>query len=364
MHVVHCINNLPVGGAEQFLVELVRQQQRLGLHVRVLSLIPPNPLATELEVPFECLGRRRLNDPRVIRDLVRTLRSGPVDLLHTHLFYADTFGRIAARWCGIPCISTEHSTEAGTLSRRRQWGMRVTVPWARRVVAVSPAVQAAVCKRLRLPTDRVPIIPNGLDLSRFQNVTALQRAALSVPADAFLVGCVGRLVASKGLDALLQALTRPSMQDVHLLLVGEGPERPTLERQAAGIGVTARIHWLGLRRDVPEILAALDVFAMPSHWEGHSIALLEAMASGCALVVSNVPELTGTTGDAAVAVAPGNADSIAAGIRALREDDRRQRAGAAARQQAQRFSIESAARSYQRLYNEVAGSIPASPGAP
>jgi glycosyltransferase involved in cell wall biosynthesis len=88
------------------------------------------------------------------------------------------------------------------------------------------------------------------------------------------------------------------------------------------------------------------------------------MAAGCALLVSDIPELTGTARDAAVAVTPGDADAIAAGIRALRDHATRQHAAERARQEVQRFSIEAAAQSYWNLYNEVAGSIPASPGAP
>lgn len=356
MDVVHIINNLPVGGAEQFLVQLVGAQQNLGMRPRVLSLAEPNPLAAELPVPFHCMGRRRLNDPRVIRDLLRELRSQPVDIVHTHLFYADTYGRIAARWRGTPCISTEHSTEAGSLSWRRRLGMKLAVAWTKRIVAVSGAVQQAVCARLSLSPCRVPVIPNGLDLSAYENLPALPRASFGVPEEVLLVGCVGRIVSSKGYDALLQALTRPELAKVHVLLVGDGPDQQSLQAMARDLGVFDRTTWLGLRRDVPAILAALDVFAMPSHWEGHSIALLEAMAAGCALLVSDLPEITETTQDAAIRVTPGSADSIARGLQALLDPERRRRSAESARKQVQRFSIERSARAYQTLYNEVLGS--------
>ena len=176
MDVVHIINNLPVGGAEQFLVQLVRAQQSQGLRPRVLSLCDPNPLARELNVPFECMGRRRLNDPRVIGDLIGALRRHPVDIVHTHLFYADTFGRIAARWNGNPVLSTVHSTEAGQLSRRRRLAMKLTVPLVKRVVAVSSAVQTAVCQTFGIPKTVVPVIPNGVDLSEYEHVARLPRS--------------------------------------------------------------------------------------------------------------------------------------------------------------------------------------------
>jgi glycosyltransferase involved in cell wall biosynthesis len=363
MDVVHLINNLPVGGAEQFLVQLVRAQQRQGLSPRVVALSQPNPLAAELAVPFESLQRTRLNDVRVVRDLVRNLRAHPVDLVHTHLFYADVFGSVAARWCGVPCLSTEHSTEAGILSRRRQWGMHLTKHLTSRVVAVSPAVRTAVCKRLSLSPESVPVIPNGVDLAAFAGVHKASRPSLQVPEDAVAVACVGRIVASKGYDALLQALTQPDLSAVHVLMVGEGPERPALERLAQELEVQTQVTWMGLRRDVPEILAAVDVFAMPSHWEGHSIALLEAMASGCALLVSDIPELTDTAGAAALTVSPGSPTSIADGLRRLLQAGRRQELSEAARRLVQRFSIEAAARAYETLYNTVVGTRASRPGA-
>ena len=353
MDVVHIINNLPVGGAEQFLVQLVRAQQSQGVRPRVLSLCEPNPLARELKVPFECMGRRRLNDPRVIGDLIGALRRHPVDIVHTHLFYADTFGRIAARWNGNPVLSTVHSTEAGKLSRRRRLAMKLTVPLVKRVVAVSSAVQTAVCQNFGIPKTVVPVIPNGVDLSEYEHVERLPRSEWGVPQGALLVGCVGRIVASKGYDSLLRSVAQ--LPDIHLLMVGEGPDQQELQRLARELGITDRTTWLGLRRDVAAILAALDVFAMPSHWEGHSIALLEAMAAGCALLVSDLPELTETTKDAAVRITPGDVGSITAGLQELHQADRRHQSATRAREQVQRFTIERSAQAYGTLYNEVLG---------
>ena len=139
-------------------------------------------------------------------------------------------------------------------------------------------------------------------------------------------------------------------------MVGEGPDQQSLQAMARELGVFERTTWLGLRRDVPAILAALDVFAMPSHWEGHSIALLEAMAAGCALLVSDLPEITETTQGAAIRVTPGNADSISRGLQELLEDACRRQSGARARKEVQRFSIDRSAQAYQTLYNEVLGS--------
>jgi len=229
--------------------------------------------------------------------------------------------------------------------------MKLTLPLVKRIVAVSAAVQTSVCERFGISQDTVPIIPNGVDLSEYEHLQGLQRHELGVPRQALLVGCVGRIVASKGYDTLLRAVAQ--LPDIHLLMVGEGPEREPLQRLAQELQIADRTTWLGLRRDVPVILAALDVFAMPSHWEGHSIALLEAMAAGCALLVSDLPELTQTTENAAVTVTPGDVTSIVAGLQKLHQKDYRRQSATLARKQAQQFTIERSAQAYGKIYNEL-----------
>ncbi|MFQ5599795.1 MAG: glycosyltransferase [Candidatus Krumholzibacteriia bacterium] len=358
MDVVHIINNLPVGGAERFLLQLAPAQVRLGWRPRVLTLVEPNALAEELVcsgVEHRCMGRRRLNDPRLVLDLRRALRELRPDVVHTHLFYADTFGRVAARAAGVPAIvSTEHSTEGGRLSLRRRTGMRWTAPFAHRIVAVSEAVRRRTAARLGLPASQIRVIPNGIDLEPWNTVEPLPREELRVPADALVVGCVGRVVDAKGYDLLLRAVAGIAEPRLRVLMVGEGPERPSLEEQTVRLGLEEKVRWLRFRGDVPRILKTVDVFALPSRWEGHSVALLEAMAAGCACLISDIPELTETLGEAGVRVQAGDSGSIAAGLRQLLDSaERRAELGAAARQAVRRFSIMNAAQQYADLYNGV-----------
>jgi glycosyltransferase involved in cell wall biosynthesis len=360
MHVVHVINNLPVGGAERFLVGLAAAQQRLQVGVSVVALTPPLDLAPDLQaagVAHTCLRHGNLNDPRLCLDLARFLRRAAPDVVHTHLFYADTAGRLAARWLRVPVVvSTEHSTEAGPMSRRRAWTMRWTARLSDRIVAVSEAVRRAALVRLGLRDDRIVVIPNGIDVEAWGAATALLRAEVGVGARRFVVGCVGRMVESKGYDVVLDALAQCADLDVGLLMVGDGPARHDLQQQAQHLGLGDRVAWLGWRTDVDRLLKTVDVFAMPSFWEGHSMALLEAMAAGCACLVSDIPELRDTIGDAGVCVTPGDASAIAGGLRALASADLRQRLGAQARQQVTRFSIDTAARRYVQLYRDLLGS--------
>jgi glycosyltransferase involved in cell wall biosynthesis len=163
-------------------------------------------------------------------------------------------------------------------------------------------------------------------------------------------------VEAKGYDVLLEALAGLDVPGLRVLFAGDGPERARLEALARDLGVESRVRFLGFRSDVPRLLATVDLVAMPSRWEGNSIALLEAMAAGRACLVSDIPELVEGAGDAARRVAAGDARAWAGALGALLADPEQRRAlGRAAREAAARFSIEASARRYVDLYEEVLG---------
>jgi glycosyltransferase involved in cell wall biosynthesis len=357
MRVVHLINNLPVGGAERFLVDLAAAQARSGWEPIVVALAEPAPLAAALAqrgIAVRRLGRRRLNDPRALVDCWRALRALRPAVVHTHLFYADVFGRIAARLARVPVVvTTLHSTERETLRRRRLWGMRVTARLADRVVAVSAPVRDAAAARLGLPPSAIAVIPNGIDLGAIAAAAPLPRPALGLPPDAIVVGCVGRLVESKGFDAVLAAVARVGAPALHVVVAGDGPQRVHLEALADRLGLASRVRFLGVRDDVPGLLRSLDIFALPSRFEGHSIALLEALAAGCACIVGDVPELTQVAGAAALAVRPGDPIAVAAALEALLDPARRRALAAAAAAAAAPFDIATVAARYARVYRDA-----------
>lgn len=360
MHVAHVINALPIGGAERFLVQLATAQERLGWRASVVTLVHPNPLAAELArrgIAHLTLGRASLRDPRLVLDLWRALRALRPDVVHTHLFYADVCGRLAGRAAGIGAvIGTEHSTAGGGMSRRRALAARWTAPLADRLVAVSEAVRERTAARLGVAPGRITVVHNGIDLEPWSAAEPLPRAALGLEDGALAVGCVGRLVEAKGYDVLLEALARLDLPRLHVLFAGDGPERASLEARARQLGVASNVRFLGFRDDVPRLLATFDAVAMPSRWEGHSIALLEAMAAGCACVVSDIPELVEIAGDACVHAAPDDPAAWAAALGALLGDaGRRSALGRTARQAVRRYSIEASARRYLELYAEVLG---------
>ncbi|GDY52394.1 hypothetical protein SVIO_030170 [Streptomyces violaceusniger] len=253
MRVLHIISRLGAGGAEQQLRLLLRH---MPVRCDVIALSGPGATAHGIRadgIPVTHLpldgGRER--QLTTVPRLVRIIRSGGYDLVHTHLYRACVLGRIAARLAGVRAvIATEHSLgERRIDGRPLNAALRARYLAAERLGSATVAVSAAVADRLRdwgVPNRRIHLVPNGIDARHFRfepTARAAARARLGIPDRAFVVGGVGRLVADKRFDTAVRAVAEVS--DTRLLLVGEGPERPALEDLAARLGVADRVRLLG-----------------------------------------------------------------------------------------------------------------------
>jgi len=273
------------GGAEQVLKLLVKYADpRLEHCVYAFS---SGPMAEELEAlgASVTIVRRRLRkfDPSLVWRLSRALRADGIALVHTHIFGACLHGLLAARLAGrLPVVVTEHNV-AAKYNTYQLCASRYLYRWARKIVGVSEEVGHSIDEKIRVSPARVQVVPNGIDVDHFANLPTRQcaRTCLAIPSDARVVGSVGRLTQQKAYADLVDAvgiLLRQGM-DIHLVLVGEGEERSSLERRAAKLGMAERVHLVGVYPDVREMLPAFDVFVLSSLWEGLPIALLEAMAA-------------------------------------------------------------------------------------
>ncbi|MFJ6749809.1 glycosyltransferase [Streptomyces sp. NPDC091266] len=341
MKVLHIITGLDVGGAEQQLRLMLR---RLPAHCEVLTLTNPGQVADGIEAdgtPVTHLGMTGNRDLTALPRLVRHIRNGGYDVVHTHLYRACVYGRIAARLAGVRAIvATEHSLgdaviEGRRLTRSVRSLYRATERLGSSTVAVSDTV-AARLQRWGVPEPRIHVVPNGIEAHRFAYVPAARaaaRARLGLPFDAFVVGGVGRLVPGKRFDVLVRAVTQ--IPGVHLLLAGEGPEREALRQTAEQFGAGNRVHLLGARggavgpaagtgpggtpdgSDIPGLLAAMDVFVSPSSEEAFGLAILEALAAGLPVLHGCCPavdELPADQAPGARRVGPG-AHELATAIR-------------------------------------------------
>jgi starch synthase (maltosyl-transferring) len=282
-------------------------------------------------------------------------------VVQSFLFHANLATRLAAPLGGAPWLV------GGLRVAEHQKPWHRTLDWlseglAAGSVCVSRGVERFSREVVGLSSARLTVIPNGVELAPFDRAQPSPRAALGVPHGADLALFIGRVDVQKGLPDLLDAAewVIARRADWHLVLVGDGPERPWLLEQVATRRVLReRVHWLGQRNDVPALLAAADVLVLPSLWEGMPNVILEAMAARCAVVATMVEgseELVspGQTGWLVPPRAP-----LALGqalFEAAVDPDRRRGYGAAGRIRVEaEFSLPRMVEAYQRLWAGVLG---------
>lgn len=298
MKVLHVITGLNTGGAETQLRSLVRHSKH---DADVLCLYNPGAVATGLRgdgVRVLDLGMRSNRDVGAVRRLASVMRAGSYDVVHTHLYRACIYGRVAARLASIPrIVATEHSLQAGQLegrvaTRGVRWLYRASEALGHVTIAVSEAVRQDLVG-WGVPERRIVQIPNGVDLAGLAFDPAERsatRAALGLPDGAQVIGTVGRLQPGKRIDVLLRAAAPLLRQGRFLVVVGAGPARTSLEKEAAELGVADRVALVGEQPARP-YLAAMDVFASPSLHETFGLAVVEALANGLPAVYARCPAL-------------------------------------------------------------------------
>lgn len=361
MRVAHIIHGLSLGGAQRVAEVIIERT------TRDLDHVVYSPSAGVFASKLADAGAavriipRHLPkfDPGWMLRLAAAIRRDEIDLVHMHLFGDSLHGCLAARLAGVdPTVLTLHSM-ATFHTRLQRLGYRFLLPRVTRAVACSEAVRASFLENV--PDAGIETIPNGVDPPKVLDRRDA-RAKLGCEGDALLVGAVGRLVEEKGLATLIAALAqvvRESVQQVRLVILGEGPLRPTLEAAVREAGLAGVVALPGFRPDAPQLLKAFDVIVVSSVNEGLSMALLEAMAAGRCVVATNV----GGNADAVrhrqegLLVPPRDPSGLAAALRRVVEDPglRARLGNAAARRFQRRFTADRMAAAYERLYWKIGG---------
>lgn len=362
---VHVIDELPPDGAERLLVDLMRR--RTGQYrYAIVCLVRGGPLEEDfaaLGVPIHIIGRRSKVDIRMILILARWFRQERVAVVHTHLFTADLFGRIAARLGGVRGVfSTSHNVNDWKSAGHRIVDRLLSLI-SSRVIGCTEEVGRVLVVRDGLSPTRVAVVENGVDLRRFDSVSPEGvRSEFDVEDDAVLMGVVGRLHPQKGHADLLQALVELrglTDRKFRCLFVGDGELRRELENEVSQLGLRDIVRFTGLRKDVPRLLVALDLFVMPSRWEGLPMALLEAMACSKACVVTAVGGIPSVVDDGVngLMLPPERPGDMAAAIaRIISDDNLRIALGTAARESAlRRYDVGRVMHAYEEMYDEALG---------
>ncbi len=325
--VLHVLCDLSAGGAERLVLEICRRRSSdLEMSVAtVQGLGPLEPAFRAAGIPLIEGGRARKHlGVRATGRLVGAVQAA--DVVHTHLFAGDTWGRIAALLTGHRAvITTEHNVNRDETWQR--WVKRGLAPVSRQIVCVSEAV-ARYSVEVEGIRD-VIVIPNGVDVDRFGPHPG-------GPGNRVLA--IGRRVPQKGFDVLLDALPA----GFTLQVAGEGP----FERDQPGV------TWLGRREDVPALLAQADILAVPSRWEGFGLAAAEGLAAGVVVVASDVDGLAEVVGDCGVLVPPEDPAALRAALVRVGQDPALRRALAVRgpERARSRYSIDTTVRRYENLY--------------
>lgn len=330
---------------------------------QVLLIAPPGSQAqAEAQrrgIACEAVAMRSDADLLSVWRLREVLQAKRPDIVHLHTGRATWLGGMAAKWAGVPAITTRRMDREVRRNHRNRWIYRSLV---RRAVAISGPV-AQLLREGGVPEAKVRVIYSSIDAARFQGVLEVERVrrSLGAPADrenCMVVLALASLVHRKGIDVLLDALALSTQQQqIQVWIAGEGEERVTLERQAQALGLSDRVRFLGRRPDARDLLHACDVYCLPSRREGLGVSALEALAVGRPVIGTRVGGLAEVVEDGICGrlVPAEDPRALAAALDELASDcQRRTRWGAAARQSLERGYLASQmVESYDKLYREV-----------
>ncbi len=364
LKVLHLLASLPVGGAEDLVAAMVRGLPSRRFAAAVACLGASGPVGEELAAagfPVYPLGLdlKHTSAWRLAAAVRRLLKELRPDILHTHLYHPNLYGRLAALGLGLPgVVAAVHNSYTRMKFHRRLWNHLLS--WTSdRILVGSAQVWEDVRRYDGVSASRLLLLPYGVPLAELETDLSPEEARRRLGVSGFVLGVVGRLEEQKGLAHLLEALAVAGRRipQATLILVGDGRERQALESRARELGVAGQVRFLGTRRDLALIYRALDLYVQPSLWEGLPLALLKTMGAGLPVLASRVGGVRDLVEDGVNGrlVAPGDPEALAGALVSLfRQPRLRASLGAAARFTIrERYSLEAMLAKLERLYLEL-----------
>lgn len=312
MKVLHIINSLHYGGAEKLIRDTVPEYIKHGITTEVLVLYESGePMYNELTLEhhvrvFSSATRYSVYSACHIFRIRKKIRD--YDIVHVHLFPG-------LYWAALSTIFLKHKTkliltEHNTVNRRRSHFLlkyvdRFIYRRYDQIIAISRDVQEHLKRHLGKNYLRICIISNGIHLDKLREAVPYTKAALGIPDNARVIIQVASFTAQKDQHTLIKAIASMK-QNVHVLLVGDGHLIGDMKQFARSLGVAQRVHFLGYRSDVPQLLKTADISVLSSHYEGFGLVMAEGMAAGNPCVGSNVEGLSEVIGEAGLLFEPEN----------------------------------------------------------
>jgi glycosyltransferase involved in cell wall biosynthesis len=349
------------GGGERMASGLAQALAELGEEV---TLCVTRGVTEADAAPLERSGVRVLGLKRgsrahlgAFKPLLDLLRDEEFDVLHAHKFGSNIWGVLFGRLRRVRVIVAQEQTwsyQGNPARKALDW---LIGRFSTRFVAVSSLDRQRMIEKERIPAEKIVMIPNAY-VPRPDIEIGDLRAELDLGPEVPIVGTAAVLRPQKALEVLVEAFSVVAAGDpgARLVIGGDGERRQPLEAQARELGIADRTHFLGMREDVPTLLAGFDVAVMSSDYEGTPLFAVECMASGTALVATRVgglPDLV-EDGVSALLVPPRDVPALAGAIGSLLGDpELRERIGAAGRERSERFSMPHTAERFMDLYREL-----------
>ena len=368
--IAYVIDGLSMGGAERLMVPILKHLNRTEFesHVCALQSKDGNPMAGELRplgIPVNCLEIKHLRDWNALPRLIQYLKAIGADLVHTQLEFANILGSISSKYLHLPSVCTIHvmpSQDVKTKSKLHQRLEWLALKYfCDRVISVSEQARLYHIEISGASPDQVSTIHNGIDIAGFLNLDydlerIKARTELGIPSDANVLTTVAVLRPQKGIQYMIQALPGilASNPNTYYLVVGDGSHREPLMEEVNRATVSNRVIFTGMRKDIARLLAASDVFVLPTLTEALPTVLAEAMAAKLPIVASRVggiPEMV-TDGENGYLVEAGDLDGLAtACIHLLNHSEQRVAMGMEGWQLVnQKFNIERQVDKLEELY--------------
>lgn len=363
--VLHVLANLGAGGAERMAVHIVLGLNRHRFEPAVVAY--SGRYGSDLEQHLDqaglktwFLGKGPGFDARTYYRLHRVFKEFRPDIVHTHVHVMRYAFPSLLYFKPRLMVHTVNNLAECEIEPRARWLQHLAYRRGVIPVAVAREVAASLERVYGIGNSRVVwnCIPTDLYATP-QTPREVWRAKQGFSEEDVLFVCVARFAPQKNHALLISAFAKGPASDpkAHLVLAGQGVLRVQLQVQVNQLGLTGRVHFLGLRTDIPDVLGAADIFALSSDWEGNPLSVIEAMAAGLPVVstaVGGVPELL-QDGQEGFIVQPGHAEQLSqAMVRLLKDGELRRTMGAAAAVRAkEKFDVSAMVKAYEELYEEI-----------
>lgn len=349
--------SLVAGGSEMYAYTIAANLDARRFQSQLCAIDKGGALEPEIRrrgIPYHIMHRRQGVDWKLMWRLYRLFKRERVEVIHTHHFNQLFYSLLGAKLCGARLVHMEHSVEF-LKSRKKRWTLRGLALFCDKVLAIGGDGARVLEAEVKIPRKKLQIIRAGVDTAAYTQSQAAARAALGLAESDKVAVIVARLFPEKNHRMLLEAFAevKRRLANAKLLIVGDGVEEAAIRQEISRLNLSDAVSLLGVRRDVPRLLAAADVFVLSSDREGLPIAVLEAMAAAKPVVATAVGDLPAVVKDRETGrvVAAKDAAAFAEALVEIFSDTSAAAAmGAKAREAARDYSLQTMMERFAALY--------------